>query len=146
MFPPPPAGTKRKFIVLAAFSFTLNRLVSKNCLATPKTWPRQTFCRWIFCPHRHFAPMDVLSPWMFCPPDVMSPDVLSRRMFCPARSFVCRTFSLSGRFVPPDVLSRRTVCPARHFVHGSFVSGRSVSRCFVSGRSVSKCFVWAPFD
>jgi hypothetical protein len=63
--------------------------------------------------------------------DVLSPDVLSLRTFCPAGRFVStdvlslRTFCLYGGFVPTDVLS-----------HGRYVSG-----CFVSGRFVSGRFV-----
>jgi hypothetical protein len=63
--------------------------------------------------------------------DVLSPDVLSLRTFCPARRFVStdilslRTFCLFGRFVSMDVSS-----------HGRYVSGCFVSGCFVSG-----CFV-----
>ncbi len=61
---------------------------------------------------RTFFPTDVLSPQTFCPaaPVVLSPDVLSLRMFCPSRCFF-----------PPDVLSLRTFCPTRHFSHRRFV-------------------------
>jgi hypothetical protein len=71
--------------------------------------------------------------------DVLSPDVLSLRTFCPAGCFVStdvlslRTFCLYGHFVPMDVLS-----------HGCYVSGCFVSGCFVSGRFISGRFVWAP--
>ncbi len=49
-----PGRTQRKCIVLAAFSFTLNRFVSKNCLATPKHDPDKRFLA------GHFVPTDVL--------------------------------------------------------------------------------------
>jgi hypothetical protein len=37
-------------------------------------------------------------------------DVLFRQ------TFGCRTFCLSGRFVPQDVFSRRTFCPTGRFI------------------------------
>jgi hypothetical protein len=74
----------------------------------------------------------------YCQKDVLSPDVLSLRTFCPAGCFVRRTFCPAGRFVPPDVLSHG------RYVSGCFVSRRFVSGRFVSGRFVSVRFVWAP--
>ncbi len=64
--------------------------------------------------------------YIICKKDVLSPDVLSLRTFCPAGRFVStdvlslQTFCLYGGFVPTDVLS-----------HGRYVSGCFVSGCFV---------------
>jgi hypothetical protein len=69
--------------------------------------------------------------------DVLSPDVLSLRMFAPHGCFVCRTYRPAGGFVPPDFLSR---VPPDVLSHGRYVSG-----CYVTGRFVSGRFVWAPF-
>ncbi len=54
---------------------------------------------------------EVLSPRMFCPPDVLSPDVLSCRTFCLPDVLSVRTFCPAGRFVPLDVLSTDVLSP-----------------------------------
>jgi hypothetical protein len=77
----------------------------------------------MFCTH------GCIVPRMFCPTDVMSPDVLSPQVF-----FGCLTFCPFGNFVAPDVLSLQTFCPCGRFVPVRYVSGR-----YVCGH-----FVWAP--
>jgi hypothetical protein len=77
--------------------------------------------------------------------DVLSPDVLSLRTFCPA-----------GRFIPPDVLSHGTFCPSGHFVPRTLCLSDLMSPAVMSpdvlspdvcpsGHFVSRRFVWAPY-
>ncbi len=90
------------------------------------------------------VPTDILSSQMFCPTDVMSPDVLSHERF------VCRMFWSSGCFVLQDVLSLQKFLPAGRFVTLDICpSGRFAPVCYVSGRYVSGRYVsrrldWAP--
>jgi hypothetical protein len=91
------------------FSFTLNRFLRKKyCLARPWYSNYDPDGRFL---DRHFFPMDVLSPWMFCPPDVMSPDVLSPGTFCLTDVLSVRMFCPAGNFVPMDVLSTDVLSP-----------------------------------
>jgi hypothetical protein len=77
--------------------------------------------------------------WSIGQKDVLSPDVLSLRRFCP-----------HGRFVPKDVLSLRMFCPYGRFVPRTlclrpFCLRRFCLRMFCPyGRFVSGRFVWAP--
>ncbi len=92
-----PQPRQREGIVLTDFSSMFKRLFSKYILSRRDL--------------KYMTQTDVLSPdvlslRMFCTPGRFVRQMLCLRMFCSHRCFVCRTFSSSECFVPPDVLSQ----------------------------------------